>query len=118
MYLRIATLLTLVFAAPFAHAAGFPSATYTLGDYALTFADHGKLELKSKGEVVMDGTWSSAGAALTVTDQSGSYSCEKAHATGVYGWKAEGGSVKFTKQKDDCDERIEALDGKTWQRKS
>lgn len=118
MYLRIASLLTLALAAPFAHAAGFPSGTYTSSEYSLTFADHGKLQLKKVDEVVLNGTWTSTGDKITVTDVDGSYACDAQHATGTYGWTSEGKDVKFTKQSDKCDERAQALDGQTWKRKT
>jgi hypothetical protein len=118
MTLRIATLLTLALAAPFAQAAGFPNGTYTSSEYSLTFADHGKVQLKKADEVVLNGTWTSAGDKITLTDVDGSYACAAPHATGTYGWKAEGGGVKFTKQNDQCNERAQALDGQTWKRKT
>ena len=118
MYTRLSALLTLALAAPFAHAAGLPEGAYTLGDYTMTLADHGKLTLKEKEEVVLNGTWSSKDATVTITDVSGSYACPKPNQTAVYGWKADGNAVPFTKQKEGCDDRAQALDGKTWKRKS
>lgn len=118
MYPRIAGLLTLVFIAPLAHAAGFPSGTYVAGEHALTFADHGRLQLKAKDEVVLNGTWSADGSKVTLTDIDGSYACEKANATGIYAWKADAGTITFTKDKDSCSDRVESLDGKTWKRKT
>jgi hypothetical protein len=117
MHTRIAALL-LVSAAPFATAAGLPQGAYTLGDYTMTLADHGKLTLKEKDNVVLNGTWVSKDAKFTITDVSGSYACAAPNATGVYGWKADGESVTFAKEKDGCDDRAQALDGKTWKRKS
>ena len=118
MYTRIASLLILALAAPLAHAAGFPGGAYTSGDYTLNFADHGKLTLQEKDNVVLNGTWSSDAGKVTFTDVSGSYACAAPNATGVYGWKAASDGVAFTKQKDGCDDRAQALDGKTWKRKS
>ena len=60
MYTRIASLLILASAAPFAQAAGLPSGAYTSHEYTLTFADHGKLTLLEKDKNVLDGTWSKA----------------------------------------------------------
>jgi hypothetical protein len=117
MRLSIASLMILAAASAFG-ASGFPSGTYTSGDYSLTFADHGKLELKDKNDVVVNGTWSSDSTKVTVTDESGSYACSTPSATGVYGWKADGDTVTFTKQTDGCDDRAQALDGQKWKRKS
>jgi hypothetical protein len=117
MLIRIVSFSLLAFAAPFAHAAGgLPSGTYMAGNLALTFADHGKLELKEKDQVVMDGTWSSDASKVTITDKSGSYACAAPNATGVYGWKMSGDTVTFTKQKDGCDDRASSLDGKSWKK--
>ncbi len=118
MYSRIASLLILVLAAPFAHAAGFPTGTYMSGEHALTFADHGRLQLTAKSEVVLNGTWSADGDKVTITDVSGSYACAAPDTTGVYAWKADSGGISFTKEKDGCNDRLQALDGKTWKRKS
>ena len=65
----------------------------------------------------MNGTWSSKDATVTITDVSGSYACAEPNQTAVYGWKADGDSVTFTRKKDACDDRAPALDGKTWKRK-
>ena len=118
MYARITSLLILALAAPFAQAAGFPGGTYTSHDYTLTFADHGKLTLLNNKDDVLDGTWSSHGDSITITDVSGSYACAAPNATGIYGWKATADGIAFTKQKDACDDRAQALDGQTWKRKS
>jgi hypothetical protein len=119
MYLRIASSLIFTAAASFAYgASAFPSGTYTMDDMAMTFADHGKLELKAADKDVLNGTWSADGTKVTLTDLSGSYACKAPNATGVYMWKADAGTITFTKQKDSCDDRAGALDGKTWKRKS
>src|SRR3954470_3260241 len=119
MYLRIASSLVLAAAAISAHAASaFRTGSYSMGDMTLTFAEHGKVELKAKDEVVLNGTWSSDGSKITLTDQSGSYACAAPNATGVYAWKSDGAGITFIKQKDGCDDRAQALDGKTWNRKS
>ncbi len=96
----------------------FQAGTYTLGNMALIFAEHGKLELRVKDEVVMNGTWKSDGTHLTVTDQSGSYACAAPVATGVYRWQASGDTLTMIKEKDACDDRSQALDGKSWKHKS
>lgn len=119
MFKRIVSFSLLAFAAPFVHAAaGFPVGTYTSGDYAVRFADHGKLELTAKGKVVMDGIWSSDATNLKLTDQTGSYACAAPNDTGTYSWKMSGDTVTFTKKKDDCNDRVGALDGQSWKRKS
>jgi hypothetical protein len=118
MYTRIASLLVLASAAPFAQAAGLPSGAYTSHEYTLTFADHGKLTLLEKDKNVLDGTWSSKDGSVTITDVSGSYACAAPNQTGVYAWKSVGDGIAFTKQKDACDDRARALDGETWKRKS
>jgi hypothetical protein len=118
MNAHIASFLILALVAPFAQAADFPSGAYTSHDYTLTFADHGKLTLMNNKDDVLHGTWSSNGDSITLTDVSGSYACASPNATGVYGWKASGDSVAFTKRKDACDDRSQALDGQTWKRKS
>ena len=118
MRIRIAVLLMLASAAPFANAAGLAEGSYMMGDYTMTFADHGRLTLKEKEDVVMNGTWSSKDATVTITDVSGSYACAAPNATGVYGWKADGGAVTFTRKKDACDDRAQALDGKTWKHRT
>jgi hypothetical protein len=118
MYLRIASSLVLATAGAIAYAASaFPGGPYTLGDMTLTFADHGKAELKDNTEVVLNATWAADGSKVTLTDLSGSYACKAPNATGVYAWKADAGSITFSKDKDDCSARVEALDGKTWKRK-
>ena len=118
MYARIASLLILAAAVPAFGATTFPTGTYMQGDHALTFAEHGKLELKAKDEVVLNGTWSADADKVTITDVSGSYACAAPNATGVYSWTASGGGISFKKQKDGCDDRVQSLEGKPWNRKS
>lgn len=118
MYARIASLLILAFAASAVHAAEFPAGTYTVGEHALTFAEHGKLQLKAKDEVVLNGTWKANGSTVTITDVSGSYACAAPNATGTYAWKSDGGDITFTKEKDGCNDRVQSLDGKTWKHKA
>ena len=118
MYARIASLLILASAAPFAHAAGFPGGAYTSHGYTLTFGEHGKLTLMNEKDDVLNGTWSATNNTITITDVSGSYACAAPNQTAVYGWKASGDSVTFTKQKEGCNERAQALDGETWKRKA
>jgi hypothetical protein len=118
MRARIVGLLFLAATVPAFAATSFPKGTYMSGELALTFADHGKLELKAKDEVVLNGAWSADADKVTITDQSGSYACAAPNATGVYTWKSDGGAITFTKQKDACDDRVQSLDGKSWKRKS
>ena len=119
MYLRFASSLAIAAVAVCAYgASAFPGGTYTMDDMALTFADHGRLELTANDKNVLKGTWSADGSKVMLTDVSGSYACKAPNATGVYGWKVNGDAITFTKQKDGCDDRAGALDGKTWKRKS
>jgi hypothetical protein len=117
MSLRIAASLLLI-VSPLVSAAGFPAGAYTSGDMTLTFADHGMLQLAAKNEVVMTGTWTADATTLTVTDQSGPYACAAPNAAGVYAWKSDPAGVTFTKRKDGCDDRAQALGGTPWKRKS
>jgi hypothetical protein len=117
MHARISGLLLFAFAASAFAASASPGGTYTFAEYTMTLAPHGRLEVQANGEVVLNGTWSADASTLTLTDKSGPYACAAPNATGVYRWKSEGDKMTLSKQKDECDDRVQALDGREWTKK-
>lgn len=98
-------------------AASFPAGDYDAGAVTLSLGSGGKYRVLQGAGAMIEGTYTTEGDKLVLTDVSGPYACPADKKTGTYAWHVEGNALTLTKVDDACDDRSADLTGHPWQKK-
>lgn len=107
----------LAFTAGSATAADFPVGTYASSDMTLAFDGKGQFRVSQSGAMKVEGEYAVDAGQLRFTDERGPWACAGAGSNpGTYQWKADQGTLTFSKTNDACKERADSLTIRPWKK--
>jgi len=96
-------------------AATFTAGTYSNGEYSMRFDADGHFHVTAGKDKSVDGTYTTQGDEIKLTDVSGNIACEK-DIVGKFKWTYTDTSLKFEMIDDKCSERADDLTAQPWKK--